>query len=567
MAWTKNTDEVGNVISLTDDYGQTLWPLGDGWYIDVQGQIHDDPFGPAAPAADTTMDTKAEYDAIYGAGAYDAEAKRYAELDASGQLGSYESLYGEYPESNPEQWFADAWAGGQATQIKQDIASDASDPIQSFMDSPALPLSLFTAGMGATGGWDQLFSGGQEFLGAGVDPVTAADAAAGTSMYGTGAATGGAMNLSDIIEEMGNFTGGDYVPETTLGDASLGAFYGDLGIGGETAGTGGWASLGGGVDPSSTALGGTIAGGVSASTALTAANAIKNILANGGSTDDWMKVIGALGPAALGALGSYQQSGQLSDLARQQLQAEQSRYEDIVKREQERFGVLTGREDAAIARQQAAMEDLLRREQERFVLLTGREDAAIKRQLDAIEYGRAQGAPFRDRYSALEKDPSSYLSSPEVQAAVGQGTNALARSLSAKVGNPIENPTALGDLQGYATNTLFGKLGEEKNRLAQLGWGGPYGSAGATIPGIGTSLPSGVSGPIPGIGTSLTGTPSTGSNTLGTGVYDASKAATGADSNLWNSLGLGLQRVFDPQPTSLADLLKSLSGSGMFAVK
>ena len=153
---------------------------------------------------------------------------------------------------------------------------------------------------------------------------------------------------------------------------------------------------------------------------------------------------------------------------------------------------------------------------------------------------------------------------------MGQGTNALARSLSAKVGNPIENPTALGEIQGYATNTLFGKLGEEKNRLAQLGWGGPYGSAGATIPGIGTSLQSGVSGPIPGIGTSLTGTPSTGSNTLGTGVYDASKAATGADSSLWNSLGLGLQRVFDPQPTgtqSLADLLKTLQGSGIFTVR
>lgn len=78
------------------------------------------------------------------------------------------------------------------------------------------------------------------------------------------------------------------------------------------------------------------------------------------------------------------------------------------------------------------------------------------------------GAPYRQKLSDLYSNPSSFLTSPEVTAPVQQGTDMLARSLSVQ-GNPVGSGNALQQLQNYSANQLFGRLGEEKNRLGSLG--------------------------------------------------------------------------------------------------
>src|SRR3990167_2842626 len=85
----------------------------------------------------------------------------------------------------------------------------------------------------------------------------------------------------------------------------------------------------------------------------------------------------------------------------------------------------------------------------------------------AAEY-KGMGAPYRSRPADLYADPNAFLTSPEVTVPVQQGTDALARSLSTR-GNPAGSGTALSEIQNYASNTLFGKLGQEKDRLAGFG--------------------------------------------------------------------------------------------------
>lgn len=136
------------------------------------------------------------------------------------------------------------------------------------------------------------------------------------------------------------------------------------------------------------------------------------------------------------------------------------------------------------------------------------------------------GAPYRSRLTDLYANPSGFLSSPEVRVPVQQGTDALARSLSAKVGNPIDNMTALQEIQNYSANQLFGRLGQEKDRLAGFGGLANYNAA---APGL-------------------------------------EQNAIGSNSNMWNALGSAASSVFNPQPSTLEQLMKSLQGSGIFKV-
>jgi hypothetical protein len=135
------------------------------------------------------------------------------------------------------------------------------------------------------------------------------------------------------------------------------------------------------------------------------------------------------------------------------------------------------------------------------------------------------GTPYRGKLADLYADPSKFLSSPEVQVPVQQGTDALARSLSEKVGNPIENPTALQDIQNYASNQLFGRLGQEKDRLGGFGALSAYNQA------------------APG----------------------AAANAAGSEGNIFNAIGYGVGNYLNP-PTPLEQLLKSLQGSSIFKV-
>ena len=98
---------------------------------------------------------------------------------------------------------------------------------------------------------------------------------------------------------------------------------------------------------------------------------------------------------------------------------------------------------------------------------------ALKEQSDKY---MAMGAPYRDKLASLYADPSKFLTSPEVQTPVQQGTNALMRSLSTS-GNPWGSGNALQQGQSYASDQLFGKLGQEKDRLAGFGGLSSYNQA------------------------------------------------------------------------------------------
>jgi hypothetical protein len=75
------------------------------------------------------------------------------------------------------------------------------------------------------------------------------------------------------------------------------------------------------------------------------------------------------------------------------------------------------------------------------------------------------GAPYRQQLNDLTQNPDSFYKSPVFQGALQQGSDALARSLSAKVGNPILNPTALQEMQNYTTR---GSLDAYNNQFRNL---------------------------------------------------------------------------------------------------
>lgn len=153
---------------------------------------------------------------------------------------------------------------------------------------------------------------------------------------------------------------------------------------------------------------------------------------------------------------------------------------------------------------------------------TGLGVAGAKDRQSALESIAAQsagmGAPYRAQLAGLYADPGSFLSSPEVQIPVQQGTDAAARALSVQ-GNPFGSPRAMQEIQNYSANQLFGRLGQEKDRLAGFGGLTAYNQA-APGQAVGAALSRG-------------------------GIYDA--------------LGSGVQDVFNPQP-SLADMLKQIYG-------
>lgn len=297
-----------------------------------------------------------------------------------------------------------------------------------------------------------------------------------------------------------------------------------------------------------------------ASGAKTLANITKPISEWG--ADDWLSAIGKAAPGLLGAYASSEQASALSDLAKQQRDAENARYQDLVSRENTRYSDLKAREDAAIARQNEYMKLGMSREDARFAELKQRENEAIARQRGDIEYGRAQTQPYRTSLQRLMADPSSFLKSAEVTTPVQQGTDMLARSLSVG-GNPIGSGNALQQLQDYSTKSLYDRLQGKQNQLAQFGGLSSFGSSGASIPGIGSSLPGGTSTSIPGIGSSLPGSATAGSNIGTSGGSSLSLASLESGNNVWNSLGAAANNIFTPQK-SLAQQLAELKQAGVF---
>ena len=98
------------------------------------------------------------------------------------------------------------------------------------------------------------------------------------------------------------------------------------------------------------------------------------------------------------------------------------------------------------------------------------------------------GAPYRSQLETLMADPSTYLSSPLVQTSVDQGTSALARSLSAQVGNPALSGTALHELQNYATNAFADDYYKQAQLLGNLGGLSQFAGGAAQGPNLGPSM-------------------------------------------------------------------------------
>jgi len=148
---------------------------------------------------------------------------------------------------------------------------------------------------------------------------------------------------------------------------------------------------------------------------------------------------------------------------------------------------------------------------------------ASDKQTDALkglsEQYQAIGAPYRSRLEELYANPNAFLTSPEVTVPVQQGTDIMARSLSTS-GNPIGSGNALQQLQSYSADQLFGRLGQEKDRLA--GFGG-LASYNAAAPAAATN-------------------------------------AIGSQANIYNAIGGGIADVFTPRRNrSLADILRESS--------
>lgn len=134
----------------------------------------------------------------------------------------------------------------------------------------------------------------------------------------------------------------------------------------------------------------------------------------------------------------------------------------------------------------------------------------------------SMGAPYRTSLAQLEANPEGFYKSPLVQGALQQGSDALARSLSAKVGNPILNPTALQEMQNFTTRGL---LDAYNNRFSQL--------AGAGQLGVSQAAPLGVQ-------------------------------ANQAQGTTYNALGAGIQSVFGNQRDYTGELLDMLRGRQSF---
>lgn len=130
------------------------------------------------------------------------------------------------------------------------------------------------------------------------------------------------------------------------------------------------------------------------------------------------------------------------------------------------------------------------------------------------------GKPYRDSLASLEANPAAYYDSPEVKGAQQQGSDALARSLSAKVGNPILNPTALQEMQNYNQQGLLNQLNQRRSFLAGAG-------------GLGVGQAAGL----------------------------GSQAAQ-SSGGVYNALGAGLGTVFGNQKDYAAELLDILKNRG-----
>jgi len=133
------------------------------------------------------------------------------------------------------------------------------------------------------------------------------------------------------------------------------------------------------------------------------------------------------------------------------------------------------------------------------------------------------GAPYRARLAESYADPAAFLAnSPDIKAAVDLGTTATARALSTG-GNPTGSGHALTEIQDYATKGLYGRLGQERDRLAGFGGLTAYNAA------------------APG----------------------AAKDATAAESGVPNAIGAGINSITAPIKTTYQTMMDFFNQPGV----
>lgn len=399
-------------------------------------------------------------------------AVRYAGLDENGQPNDYAGELAAWgiDWKQAKQVIAPFERGGAFDVAGASAALQAAVPANTMQS-----VAQFVDTMGQAkdreqkaSAWDQgpLGGLGTALMGTG---LIAGAGALGGAFSGAGAAGGGGTTLADSAGGSAGFDAGAY-DAMNFGSGSEGAFGGAGAAGTRVAGGGA-----GGMEvdaAAAAAAGGTgetladLTGGTGAGAggAATSASGFAKYLDGTATADDWLSLLGKAAPGVIGAFAADSQTKAINDLAAQQ-----------------------------------------------------------KTQYD--EY-KGFGAPYRTKLTDLYADPSTFLTSKEVQTPVQQGSDIMARSLS-MTGNPTGSGNALQQLQSYSADQLFGKLGQEKDRLAGYGGLTAYNQAAAG---------------------------SAGNQTL-------NLAGLQSGANVWNAAGAAANNIFNP-PKSYAQQMAEWRSMG-----
>lgn len=322
------------------------------------------------------------------------------------------------------------------------------------------------------------------------------------------------------VNDSGGGWGGGEMYQPWMSETQGDPRFGGMGGGVNDAG-GGW---GGGADPSTGMLPygmvnwGGFQPGISSGwgTSAGASSVLGRILSGQKlNLEDILRAGGALGSAALGAYGANQMADAYRSVGDAQRQAEMERFNTLVGLDRERYQTAMQREDAAIAKRDAM-----------------------------IAEAKAIGAPSRDRYEASYAPGFTMQNDPGYMDALNQTGNATMRAMSVG-GNPSDSPNAWSKtLEDLFTKTAYPALQQYRSNNAATGGYSSFAGAGATIPGIGSNVPTG--------------------STAGSGVgtqagSQANLASIQSGSGVYNAIGGALADLTTPT-RSIEDILKAMGG-------
>ena len=390
--------------------------------------------------------------------------------DSGGLLGSGKALL-----NNPLKFFQ--YATGSATEGGKQFTNEVDDFVNDVIPGGWVTVAVLAGGTyllmnPATGA--SAFSGAPAATNATAGQIAAAG---GTEAIAAGATNAGSLGISG--SGFGTSLGG------TAGGSTLGASnFAGVGLG--SSGSGGLAALGAGSGEFALTSAGLGSLGAGSGMMGPGIGAITTGAAGGGgflsTAGNWLgtannflgspvgQIAGDLLGGGLSYFGDKAQAENLEALGAQNQALTEAYAKGSEITEQQRLQAIENyrwelSKNAALSEQEK--EQALADYEKNVSSATGAGYQALGQKFEG------EGAEYRKRLSDLYNDPSSFLSSAQVQQPLQQGTDMLARSLSTG-GNPIGSGNALQELQGFTSNQLFGRLGEEKGRLANLGYENPF---------------------------------------------------------------------------------------------